>query len=87
MYICVYIYIYIYIKWCASVNSKLLIYPLPSLPYQAPQSIEFSRQAYWSGLPFLSPGDLPNPGIEPRYLELQADSLSSGLPGKPYRYR
>ena len=34
--------------------------------YQAPLSTEFSRQEYWSGLPFPSPGDLPNPGIEPR---------------------
>ena len=34
--------------------------------YQSPQSMEFSRQEYWSGLPFPSPGDLPNPGTEPR---------------------
>ena len=37
-----------------------------SVAYQAPLSVEFPRQEYWSGLPFLSPGDLPNPGIEPR---------------------
>jgi len=37
----------------------------------------FSRQEYWSGLPFLSPGDLPNPGIEPRSPALQADALTS----------
>ena len=43
----------------------------------------FSRQEYWSGLPFPSPGDLPDPGIEPRPLRLQADSLPSELPGKP----
>ena len=42
---------------------------------QAPLSMEFSRQEYWSGLPFPSPGDLPNPGIEPRTPALQADSL------------
>ena len=42
-----------------------------------------SRQEYWSGLPFPSPGDLPNPGIEPRYSTLQADSLSSEPPGRP----
>ena len=43
----------------------------------------FSRQEYWSGLPFPSPGDLPHPGIEPRSLALQADALPSELPGKP----
>ena len=43
----------------------------------------FSRQEYWSGLPFPSPGDLPDPGIEPRSHALQADALTSELPGKP----
>ena len=42
-----------------------------------------SRQEYWSGLPFPSPGDLPNPGIEPRSPSLQADALTSEPPGKP----
>ena len=51
--------------------------------YQASQSIGFSRQEYWSGLPFPSPGDLPNLGIEPRSPALQADALLSELPGKP----
>ena len=46
-------------------------------------SMEFSRQEYWSGLPFPSPGDLPNPGIEPRSPALQADALPSEPPGKP----
>ena len=50
---------------------------------QAPLSMGFSRQEYWSGLPFPSPGDLPNPGIEPRSPALQADSLPSEPPGKP----
>ena len=45
--------------------------------------MEFSRQEYWSGLPFPSPGDLPNPGIEPWYPTLQAGSLPSEPPGKP----
>ena len=49
---------------------------------QAPLSMEFSRQGYWSGLPFPSPGDLPNPGIEPRSPAVQADSLLKP-PGKP----
>ena len=44
---------------------------------QAPVSMEFSRQEYWSGLPFSSPGDLPHPGIKPRSPVLQADSLPS----------
>ena len=44
---------------------------------QAPLSVGFSREEYWSGLPFLSPGDLPDPGIEPRSPTLQADSLPS----------
>jgi len=47
--------------------------------------MEFSRQEYWSGEPFPSPGDLPDPGIEPRSPVLQADSLSSDPPGKPER--
>jgi len=42
----------------------------------------FSRQEYWSGLPFHSPGYLPDPGIEPRYPALQADALPSESPGK-----
>ena len=42
----------------------------------------FSRQEYWSAMPFRSPGDLPNPGIEPRSLALQADALTSEPPGK-----
>ena len=50
---------------------------------QAPPSMGFSRQEYWSnGLPFPSPGDLSDPGIEPRSPTLQADSLPSELPGK-----
>ena len=48
---------------------------------QAPLSMGFSRQEYWSGLPFPSTGDLPDPGIEPRYPVLQADSLLSEPPG------
>ena len=51
--------------------------------YQASLSMEFSKQEYWSGLPFPSPGDLPDPGIEPRSPALQADALPSEPPGKP----
>ena len=46
-----------------------------TVAYQAPLSMEFSRQEYWIGVPFSPPGDLPNPGIEPRSPALQADSL------------
>ena len=48
------------------------------------QSMEFSRPEYWRGQPFPSPGDLPNPGIEPRSPALQADSLPAEPQGKPY---
>ena len=46
----------------------------------------FSRQEYWNGFPCPPPGDLSNPGIEPRSLALQADSLPAKLPRKPKRY-
>ena len=49
--------------------------------YQASLSMGFSGQEYWSGLPFPSPGDLPDPGIEPRSPALQADALPSESPG------
>ena len=54
-----------------------------TVAYQAPPSMRFSWQEYWSGLPFLSPGDLPDPEIELRFPALQADSLPSEPPGKP----
>ena len=47
----------------------------------------FSRQEYWSGLPFPSPGDLPNPGIEPGSPASQADALPSEPPGEPSKER
>ena len=53
-----------------------------TIAYQTPLSMEFSRQEYWSGLPFPSPGDLPGPGIEPGSPALQADALPSQPPGK-----
>ena len=51
-----------------------------TVAYQAPPSMGFSRQEYWSGLPFPSPGDFPDPGIEPGSPELQAASLPSEPP-------
>ena len=53
------------------------------LVHQALPFMGFSRQEYWSGLPFPSPGDLPDPGIEPWSPALQADALTSESPGKP----
>ena len=52
--------------------------------YQLPLSMGFSRQGYWSGLPFPSPGDPLNPGIEPGSPTLQADTIPSEAPRKPY---
>ena len=54
-----------------------------SVTHQAPLSIGFSRQAYWSGLPFSSPGELLHAGVELESPTLQADSLLSESPGKP----
>ena len=53
---------------------------------QAPLSTEFSRQEYWSGLSFPSPEDLPDPGIKPGSPALQAESLPTELPGKPFEH-
>ena len=54
-----------------------------TVAYQPPPSMGFSRQEYWSGLPFPSPGDLPDPGIEPRSPAFRADALPSEPPGNP----
>ena len=54
-----------------------------TVAYHAPPSMGLSRQECWSGLPFPSPGDLPDPGIKPGCPTLQADTLPSELPGKP----
>ena len=65
--------------------SRVRLFATPwTVAYQAPPSMGFSRQEYWSGLPFPSPGDLPDPGIEPRSPALQADTLTSESPGKPH---
>ena len=63
--------------------SRIRLFVTPwTAAYQAPLSMGFSRQEYWSGLPFPSPGDLPDPGIEPGSPALQADALTSEPPGK-----
>ena len=65
-------------KW-----SRVLLFATPwAVAYQAPPSMEFSRQEYWSGFPFPSPGVLPDSGIEPGSPALQADALPSKPPGK-----
>ena len=63
--------------------SRVRLYVTPwTVAYQAPPSMGFSRQEYWSGLPFPSPGGLPDPGIEPKSSTLEADALTSEPPGK-----
>ena len=58
-----------------------------TITLQPPLSREFSRQEYWSGLPFPSPGDLPNPGIEPGSASLKVDSSPFESPGKIHQGR
>ena len=60
-------------QWCPT-----LVTPW-TVAYQAPPPMRFSRQEYWSGLPFPSPGDLPDPGIEPGSSTFQADALTSAI--------
>ena len=72
----------------AKVKVKLLNHvPLFATPwivaYQAPPSMGFARQEYWSGLPFPSPGDLPDPGIEPTSPALAGRFFTTEPPGKP----
>ena len=64
-------------------TSCLILFETPwTAAHQAPLSMGLFSQEYWRGLPFPSPGDLPNPGVKPRSPELQAGSLSSEPPGK-----
>ena len=78
---------YIYLLWlmlsfsCSAVSNSF-VSPL-TITHQAPLSMEFSRQEYWSGLPFHSPGYLPNPGIELTSPAWQADSLQPSHLGSP----
>ena len=66
-----------------SLNHVWLFVTPWTVAHQDPPSMGFSRQEYWSGLPFHFPGDLPDPGIDPRSPTLQADALTSEPPGKP----
>ena len=64
--------------------SRVRLFATPwTVAHQVPPSMGFSRQEYWRGWPFPSPGDLPNPGIEPGSPTLQADALPSEPSGKP----
>ena len=68
---------------CCFPLSCILLFVTPcTLAHQAPLSMDFPRQEYWSGLPFPSPGDLPNPEIEPGSPTLQPNSLPSEPSGK-----
>ena len=59
--------------------SRVWLFGIPwTVAYQTSLSMGFSSKEYWSGFPFPSPGDLPNPGIEPRSPTLRADTLPSG---------
>ena len=80
-------------QWNQLINNCVLFFQLLSCVWlfatkwtvvcQAPLSMGFSRQEYWSGFPFPSPGDVPNPGIKSRSPALQTDPLPSESPGKP----
>ena len=91
--VCVYFFtLQVITRYCAmccvlrhSVVSDSL-QPFWNVVHQAPVSMGFSRQDYWSGLPCPPPEDFPNPGIGPWSPTLQADSLPSELPGKPVRH-
>ena len=74
IYVCV-------LSWFSHVGLFVILW---TITCQAPLSMRFSRQEYWSGLPFPSPGDLPDPELEPGSSTLQADSLLSEPPGEPY---
>ena len=71
------------VEWKVESLSRVRLFATPwTVAHQAPLSMGFSKQEYWSGLPFPSLGNLPNPGIEPRSPVLQADALPSELPRK-----
>ena len=86
IYVCVYV-CNIYVKLC--VYSGLVTQLCPALAtawtvaHQAPLSMGFSRQEYWSGLPFPSPGDLPNSGVKPMSPALAGGFFTTVPPGKP----
>ena len=77
------IFVFFYIFERVNFLSHALLFATPwTVAYQTPPSMGFSRQEYWSGVSFPSPGDLPNPGMEPGSPAFQADALTSEPPGK-----
>ena len=91
MQVCVYIYICFFFFLPLEVKKVKVLVAQRCLTLcdsqtgtrQAPLSMGFYRKEYWTGLPFPSPGDLPDPGVKPRSPALQVDSLLSEPPGKP----
>ena len=80
LYGCMDFWLYVKVK---SLSRVRLFATSWTVAYQAPPSMGFSGQEYWSGLPFPSPGDLPDPGIKAGSPAFQADTLTSEPPGKP----
>ena len=77
----VYVQSYMYVYVCAQLLSCVRLFATScTIVHQAPLSMEFSRQKYWSGLPFPSPGDLPDPGIEPASFSLAGRFLPTEPP-------
>ena len=68
---------------CARAQLCPILATLGTIAHQAPLSMEFSRQEYWSGLPFPTPGYLPNPGIKPKSPTLVGEFFTTEPPGKP----
>ena len=83
IYLIKFIYFILYVP--VKLLSHVRLFATPwTIAHQAPLSMGFSRQESWNGLPFPSPGDLPDPGIEPRSPALEADALTAEPPGKPH---
>ena len=82
---CVYICVHVCVQVCVCVCmlSQAVMPNSLQLTYQAPLSMGFPRQEYWSRWPFPSPKDLPDPGIEPKSPTLQADALPLSHQGRP----
>ena len=72
-----------FVKRVSSLSRVQLFVTPWTVADQALPPMGFSKQKYWSGVPFPSPGDLPDPGVEPGSPALQADALLSEPPGKP----
>ena len=86
MYLCVYIHTYLHSYICCVLShfSRVQLFvTLWTIACQAPPSMGFPRKEHWSGLPFPSPGVIPDPGFEPRSPVLQGSSLPFELPGNP----